>query len=348
MRLYLLPPDGAFRRANLHCHTTVSDGAFTPPEIKSRYKAAGYEIVAFSDHEVPLPHTDLKDEAFLPITSYEIAFNKPGLYDNHWTPTHHLNLFSKEEFPRRFPYICPGENWWGCKFFEPSGFVPSDFEIDSRTPDYSLEGIQKLIDRANARGFLVSYNHPGWSLQNPENYVPLDGVWGVECYNTGCHRGGYVLDNSELPLYNYLRAGKDVFPLAQDDNHGPGSEFGGWTMIKSPTLEYSDVMGALERGEFYASTGPSIDHLWIENGTVHLESPDGVLAFLTTESRFQRRFAAPAGERLVARFDIKEWLQGARDPARPHSERPFFRISVYDGQGRWALTRGFRTDQLPF
>ena len=138
MRLYLLPPDGAFRRANLHCHTTVSDGTFTPPEIKSRYKAAGYEIVAFSDHEVPLPHTDLKDEAFLPITSYEIAFNKPGLYDNHWTPTHHLNLFSKEECPKRFPYICPDKNWWGCKFFEPSGFVPSDFEIDSRTDRKSV------------------------------------------------------------------------------------------------------------------------------------------------------------------------------------------------------------------
>ena len=34
MRKYLLPENGNFYKANLHCHTDVSDGAKTPEEVK--------------------------------------------------------------------------------------------------------------------------------------------------------------------------------------------------------------------------------------------------------------------------------------------------------------------------
>ena len=37
MRTYLLPQEGTFYKANLHCHTTVSDGKRTPEEIKKEY-----------------------------------------------------------------------------------------------------------------------------------------------------------------------------------------------------------------------------------------------------------------------------------------------------------------------
>ncbi len=34
MKKYLLPQAGQFFKANLHCHTTISDGKMTPEEIK--------------------------------------------------------------------------------------------------------------------------------------------------------------------------------------------------------------------------------------------------------------------------------------------------------------------------
>ena len=34
MRKYLLPENGNFYKANLHCHSTVSDGTLTPEEMK--------------------------------------------------------------------------------------------------------------------------------------------------------------------------------------------------------------------------------------------------------------------------------------------------------------------------
>lgn len=34
---YLLPKEGTFYKANLHCHTVVSDGDLTPEQVKEAY-----------------------------------------------------------------------------------------------------------------------------------------------------------------------------------------------------------------------------------------------------------------------------------------------------------------------
>ena len=78
MRKYLLPESGNFYKANLHCHSTVSDGAFTPEQIKDIYKAAGYSVVAYSDHNVLIDHSELDDEDFLTLTAVEIDVKKKG------------------------------------------------------------------------------------------------------------------------------------------------------------------------------------------------------------------------------------------------------------------------------
>ena len=46
MRKYLLPKEGSFYKANLHCHTTLSDGKMTPQEVKDYYLKNRYNIVA--------------------------------------------------------------------------------------------------------------------------------------------------------------------------------------------------------------------------------------------------------------------------------------------------------------
>ena len=55
MRKYLLPKDGIFYKANLHCHSTHSDGKLTVEQLKEVYKKEGYSVVAFSDHNVLIP-----------------------------------------------------------------------------------------------------------------------------------------------------------------------------------------------------------------------------------------------------------------------------------------------------
>ena len=45
MRKDLLPRDRQFYKANLHCHSTVSDGKFTPEELKKQYMDLRFQMV---------------------------------------------------------------------------------------------------------------------------------------------------------------------------------------------------------------------------------------------------------------------------------------------------------------
>ena len=62
--------------ANLHCHTTLSDGRKTPEEIRDAYKEQGYSIVAFSDHDNYFDHSDFCTDDFVAINKELEKFSK--------------------------------------------------------------------------------------------------------------------------------------------------------------------------------------------------------------------------------------------------------------------------------
>lgn len=47
--MYLISPDKKQYKANLHCHSTISDGKKTPEELKEMYKRHGYSILAITE-----------------------------------------------------------------------------------------------------------------------------------------------------------------------------------------------------------------------------------------------------------------------------------------------------------
>ena len=95
-----LPNVPHYFKANLHTHTTVSDGKFTPEEVKEIYKSRGYQILAFTDHEKFISHQELNDTDFLALDSYELSITEtdPGKK----VECYHLNLFAKD--PENPPY----------------------------------------------------------------------------------------------------------------------------------------------------------------------------------------------------------------------------------------------------
>ena len=93
---YLISPNKAQYKANLHCHSTLSDGARTPEELKEMYRNAGYRILAITDHERPAKYYDPADRELLMITGYE-AYIRPN-HDGRPCGTQseiHINLFAK-------------------------------------------------------------------------------------------------------------------------------------------------------------------------------------------------------------------------------------------------------------
>ena len=298
MRTYLLPDGLNWYRANLHCHTIHSDGFWPPERVKDEYRKAGFSVVAYSDHNVLVPHNDLTDENFVALTATELdvtAQTVPGdempfMVENggwRYRPTHHFNLFSKVPDPGPMPFH---DNLWAV--WHGDAFTGSE-EEKKRRAVWNLENVQHLIDEANRAGFLVQYNHPNWSLAEPQHFLPLRGLWSLEVLNwaTEVETGGefcpYVYDMM------LRRMGPSLFCSMGDDNHNRGGDlmqsFGGSTMFGAKELTYEAIVQSMVKGEFYCTEGredpPRILALYVEDGVVHVECTPCAHAWIVGDGR---------------------------------------------------------------
>lgn len=260
MKKYLLSENGTFFRANLHCHTTCSDGQTTPEETKEAYKNEGYSIIAFTDHRNFIPHNDLTDDTFLALNGFEADISEPT--PGGWSltmKTCHLCAIALDEKMESAPG-CAGINYDG-------------------------ESISAYIKSCKNAGFFVTYNHPTWSLESYPQYMSYKGADALEIINYGCVVEGYN-DRNEHCYDDMLRGGERLFVVGADDNHGRSQFFGGYTMIKAESLTYKDIAKSLKEGNFYASEGgPRIEELYIEDGKVHVKTDSAREISFSTDRR---------------------------------------------------------------
>jgi hypothetical protein len=328
MRKYLLPESGNFYKANLHCHSTVSDGRWTVEEIKKNYAEHGYSVVAFTDHEVMIPHTELTDDKFLALTGYEMAVNPPK-FGQLWRKTCHMCLIAPEP---EYEQVC----WHREKYL--FGNAPKYKHLvrfDGSLPDYerqySVDCVSNMMQRGRDAGFFVTYNHPAWSLEEYTEYGRYTGMHAMEICNFGCEIAGFPDYNPKI-YDEMLRAGRRIFCVSTDDNHNIiNDSFGGFTVIKADKLDYGSVFGALMAGNFYASQGPEIKALWYEDGAIHVECSEAV------------RIEFSCGVRRAACFE-GEALTSADYELKPDSW--YVRVTVVDKAGRHANSNAYFQDEL--
>ena len=94
--MYLISPNKKQYKANLHCHSVLSDGKKKPEELKQMYKAHGYDVLAITDHERPHQHQAMNDDDFIMLTGYE-AYIRPdqsGHYNRYAKEVHLKRLFN--------------------------------------------------------------------------------------------------------------------------------------------------------------------------------------------------------------------------------------------------------------
>ncbi len=313
-------------KANLHCHTTVSDGKLTPEEIKKIYMAEGYSIVAYTDHEVLIDHSDLCDKDFLALNGYEI-----GVSDNSSQRCCHLCFVAKDQ--KNLTQVCynNGYVWGNAASYKPL----LKFDCDDYGRVYSGEGISDMIAKGRNGGFFVTYNHPTWSLENYPQYSAYEGMDAMEIFNTGCYVEGYNEYNDHA-YDDLLRQGKRVFCIAADDNHNRDAtpplyrdSFGGWIVIFADKLEYGEIVNALEAGRFYASSGPEITGFYVEGNEVHIKTSRPNRIRLITG----RGYCAQKSDATEAVFKITP-------------EDIYFRIDIIDENGNHANTNAIFVDEI--
>lgn len=320
-RKYLLPKEGDFYKANLHCHTVLSDGNLTAEEVKKAYMERGYSIIAFTDHRKYVWHKELDQEDFLSIAAYEVDINdfekRPGDFSR--LRTYHLNLYDTKP--------------WEQTTEKEQSILP-----ERRYQDITY--INGYIESMKEKGFLTCYNHPYWSLQTYEDYKDLRGLFAMEIYNHGCEHDGLYGFNPQS-YDEMLRAGQRLYCVATDDNHNSyplehplSDSFGGFTMIKAEKLNYTSIMDALKRGDFYYSMGPEIYEMYVEDGYLYIKTSPVEKIFVIQEGRGCYKEVASPGQIIT---EGKFRLSG---------KEGYIRIQCRDSRGLFAGTNAYPMEDI--
>jgi len=296
-------------KANMHCHTTVSDGALTPEEIKKNYKEQGYSVVAFTDHNLLKPQNHLNDDGFLAINACEIDINQKDKEKGEFygaRKTYHFNFYATQPDMVETPPL--------------PGFDYSD-----------LKALNKYIKARVKEGFLVCYNHPYWSLQDYSDYIGLKKLFAMEIYNHNCELEGYYGHHPQV-YDDMLRMGHKIFCFATDDNHNEkgrpvgDDSFGGYIQINSPALSYSDIMDSLISGDFYSSQAPEINEISMDGNTLYIKSSNVELIAVYTAGR--RCYSTQGTDINEAAFELK-------------GNEKYIRIMCRDKNGRNANSNAY-------
>ena len=321
MKIEYLAKEGNHFKANLHCHSTCSDGMLTPEQIKDLYRANGYSIVAYTDHNKLVDHSDLNDADFLALigTEYDLMDrdDRPGAYH----PCYHINFY-----PRASRQT-----------------AASLYDGPEAPGPRAYADAQTVIDRFVSEGYLAQINHPTWSLQEAADYLSLRGYYAIELYNHYNIVTGY--DEINTHLWDTLwRSGRQVWGTATDDNHNrkPGTPFwescGGFTVIQADELTQEAVTDALEKGKFYASSGPMFEEIVLEDDQLRVvTSPVAKITLMTSHRQARAAYPAPGEQSLTeAVFNLSAIYPG------------YVRLTLTDGSGKQAWSQpitGYRGKQ---
>ena len=250
-----------------------------------------------------------------------------------------MNLLARD--PDNVKFICYNECY--ARYLKRDGALDSVVRVGSERPrEFTREYINEFIRTARENGYLVTYNHPYWSMEDEADILSYDGIFSLEI----CNYSSYVLNYLETcaPLYDkMLLAGKRVFCHGSDDNHNKHPEgspycdsFGAYTVIMPEEFTYDTVIKAMETGEMYSSMGPLFHKVSMVENKIHIECTEAVQITVFTGSKAPLRAYAPVGSTITsADFEVDDRAK-------------YVRVSVMDEAGRFADTRGFMRDELEF
>lgn len=294
---YLISNKNKFK-ANLGSFSTVSKGNLTPEQIKAIYMEKGYFIVAFSDDDSVTTQKHLTDDNFLPIAAYRVSI------DNY-----NFVLYAKNE-----ESIDTVE-------------IPQCSDIKKK--------VNEFIHNAKEKGYLVCIAHPAKSMQTFSDYDGVSGYFALEISDYSSMIDGHLEDNNHI-YDRVLRYSQNaVYPLAFDSNtnfypfeDAKNDSFGAFTVIYADRLDYENIISSLQNGEFYCSTGPTFEEIYVDGSKIHIKCSPVRSIRLLNEGRDAPIAIAQDGELITeAKFDIDSDAFGR-----------FVRVDIRDKFGNFADT----------
>jgi hypothetical protein len=283
--------EGEWLRGNLHTHSTASDGIRSPQAVVDHYAAEGYDFLSITDHGKITDPSKLEPRGIILIPAQEISLGRTEA----GTTFHIVAIGIKTQLKHR---------------------------------DFNLEGDpQRAINDAKKQGAVVILAHPYWSGLNKNDMLHLTSYDGVEVYNSNCEIYNGAGD-SRPHVDSILADGRRTLLFATDDHHGtpepkkiPDSAIS-WISVKAKR-DPASIVTSIKSGMFYASNGPELKGIRIEEGTIVAEtSPSVSIGFISTPSRGTKYWA-----------NDKPLTEAAYSPRKKET---YIRVEATDQNGRTA------------
>jgi hypothetical protein len=264
-------------KGNTHTHTVNSDGDSSPDEVARWYRERDYQFLVLSDHNFLTDVTGLNalfgaDEKFLLIRGEEVTDTFAG------KPLHlnGLNL---------------------SRLVTPQGGATL------------VETLQRDVDAIRAADGAPHINHPNfrWAI-TAEELTAVRRNKLFEIFNGHPqvnNLGGGGVPGLEEVWDQILSSGQLIYGIAVDDAHHfkrpwdptasrPGR---GWVVVRAPRLDAREIVLALERGDFYASTGVTLKDVTAAPGSLT------VTIAPTAFSKYRVQFVGRGGKVLAETID---------------------------------------------
>lgn len=293
--------DGTWLRCALHAHTRNSDGELPPAELIGHYEAAGFDVLAITDHWIRTDEPST--ERLLVLPSTELNAQAGG-------PKHDAHVLAL------------------------------GIEADPERPGDGFAALAETVDWVHAHGGVAFLAHTYWSGLRTDQFEGCPGLVGLEVWNAGCElevgRGDAALHWDEA-----LERGRLLFGIAVDDSHHPGYDSAlAWVWARCAERSREAVLSALREGRFYSSTGPRIDALSVDDGAVVVRcSPAASVTLLAGRRRGARANTGANG--YLHRAEILETADdGGITSVRLERPRgaPYGRVEVTGADGTRAWT----------
>ena len=307
-------PNARWYKGNTHTHTINSDGDSSPDDVVKWYKEHGYQFLVLTDHNV--------------LTSVE------GLNALHALDGQFL-VIRGEEVTDKF----------GDKPIHINGLDPVR-KIDPQGGNSVVEVVQRNVDAIRDARAVPHINHPNfrWAisaadLKQVRNFKLFEIYNGHPQVN---NIGGGGMPGLEEIWDDILSAGVMQYGIAVDDAHHfkrhddrsasrPGQ---GWVVVRAERLEAQALLAAMERGDFYASTGVELNDYQVNAASMT------VIAKPNSWSKFRIQFIGTGGK--VLSETTTNWAT-----YRFRGDEGYVRARVFESNGLMAWTQPVRVSARP-
>ncbi len=294
-------PAGRWWKGNLHTHSLWTDGKDFPEMIAAWYRDHGYNFLAITEHDMLQAGDDRWVDMLAPdpgwpprnasarsaFAGYLQRFGGEWVEQRKTDTQHLVRLRPLSEYRDRFEQPDSFLFIMSEEITDRGGAHVNAFNLATAikprggetTAQRTTNNLAAVAEQRAATGRMISavINHPNyvWSLK-PAEIAAMENARLFEVYN------GHKLTNSagdsihastdelwDIVLATRHRAGMSpVYGVATDDAHDyrpdhetvsmPGR---GWVMVRAQRLRAEDLLSALEAGDFYASTGVTLERL---------------------------------------------------------------------------------------